>query len=462
MGTRPSQQDGAEASSGGVPAHLVDAPSPQPTARKGRVDLRDAQRQRRPPGGPPALQPLDGSAKGVRHGPGRGIGCGRGRGKHGSARYRTKTVIVNRVSPSPCSVGGRTRSGRGANGVERKGAGPNGGVEAGGRGDVGGGDGGGAAGGGAAPLSASDAPVRGGGRRCCNPPAAGPEVKPGAGAGGAGAGAGSGGGPVAGRFRTAVAGGARAAALWRARERRDGPRVAGGGGSVEAQAQAGEAPEPAAAACGAGRVGAVGQLDPPVAGGAGAGRPRGARRSSGRAPPVAAGRRSRSPVRGRLRGSWDTTSRCAGRTPSGRSGRRRPWRPGVRPGSRIVVERRLSGELRLRHGGRYLAARALGAARPAPPRRHGRVVWSGAVTRPAPGLPGLASKPRACTVLRGLRGGPGATHYHTKGRTFLLWPTPGHFYFGLTAYGPSVDSRRRPSIFRPPNGPVAQVVRAHA
>ena len=40
---------------------------------------------------------------------------------------------------------------------------------------------------------------------------------------------------------------------------------------------------------------------------------------------------------------------------------------GVRPGSRIVVERRLSGELRLRHGGRYLAARALGAARPAPP-----------------------------------------------------------------------------------------------
>ena len=113
---------------------------------------------------------------------------------------------------------------------------------------------------------------------------------------------------------------------------------------------------------------------------------------------------------------------------------------GVRPGSRIVVERRLSGELRLRHGGRYLAARALGTARPAPPapayprggrarrrqagappRRHGRVVRSGAVTRPALGLPGLASKPRACTLLRALRGGPGATHHHTKGRTFLLW-----------------------------------------
>ena len=129
-------------------------------------------------------------------------------------------------------------------------------------------------GGDAAPLSASDAPVRGGGRRCCGPPTARPEVEPGAGAGGAGAGAGSGGGPVAGRFRTDVAGGARTAAPRRARERRDGPRVAGGGGSVEAQAQAGEAPESAAAACGAGRVGAVGQLDPPVAGGAGAGRPR--------------------------------------------------------------------------------------------------------------------------------------------------------------------------------------------
>ena len=83
-----------------------------------------------------------------------------------------------------CSVGGRTRSGRGASGVEREGARPHGGVEAGGRGDVAGG-GSGVAGGDATPLSASDAPVRGGGRRCCGPPVAGPEVEPGAGTGGA-------------------------------------------------------------------------------------------------------------------------------------------------------------------------------------------------------------------------------------------------------------------------------------
>ena len=84
------------------------------------------------------------------------------------------------------------------------------------------------------------------GRRCCSPPAAGPEVEPGAGTGGAGAGAGSGGGPVAGWFRTDVAGRARVAVPWRARERRDGPRVAGGGGAMDTQAQAGKASESAA------------------------------------------------------------------------------------------------------------------------------------------------------------------------------------------------------------------------
>ena len=40
---------------------------------------------------------------------------------------------------------------------------------------------------------------------------------------------------------------------------------------------------------------------------------------------------------------------------------------GVRPGVRVVVERRLSGELRFRRGKRYFAAEPLGAARPAPP-----------------------------------------------------------------------------------------------
>ena len=39
---------------------------------------------------------------------------------------------------------------------------------------------------------------------------------------------------------------------------------------------------------------------------------------------------------------------------------------GVRPGSRIVVERRLSGELRFRRCNRYFAAEPLGAERPAP------------------------------------------------------------------------------------------------
>ena len=39
---------------------------------------------------------------------------------------------------------------------------------------------------------------------------------------------------------------------------------------------------------------------------------------------------------------------------------------GVRPGLRIVVERRLSGELRFRRGDRYFAAEPLGAERPAP------------------------------------------------------------------------------------------------
>ncbi len=57
---------------------------------------------------------------------------------------------------------------------------------------------------------------------------------------------------------------------------------------------------------------------------------------------------------------------------------------GVRPGSRVVVERRLSGELRFRRGDRYLAVEALGADRPAPPAPRPRP----ARPRPKPRKPG--------------------------------------------------------------------------
>ena len=42
---------------------------------------------------------------------------------------------------------------------------------------------------------------------------------------------------------------------------------------------------------------------------------------------------------------------------------------GIAPGSQIVVERRLSGELRFRHRDRYLTPEALGATRPTPPKQ---------------------------------------------------------------------------------------------
>lgn len=57
---------------------------------------------------------------------------------------------------------------------------------------------------------------------------------------------------------------------------------------------------------------------------------------------------------------------------------------GVRPGSRVVVERRLSGELRFRRGDRYLAVEALGADRPAPPAPRPRPTRP----RPKPRKPG--------------------------------------------------------------------------
>ena len=57
---------------------------------------------------------------------------------------------------------------------------------------------------------------------------------------------------------------------------------------------------------------------------------------------------------------------------------------GVRPGSRVVVERRLSGELRFRRGDRYLALEALGADRPAPPAPRPRPTRP----RPKPRKPG--------------------------------------------------------------------------
>ena len=197
------------------------------------------------------------------------------------------------------------------------------------------------------------------------------------------------------------------------------------------------------------------------------------RRSSGRAPPVAAGRRSRSPVRGRgcagrgtrLHGALEERVLAdpagggrGGRSPAGLADRRRaaslgraapaPRRPvlgGPGAGRRPACAAR-SGTCAAASEAEAVEAGTEPSVAPAyprggrarrrqagaPPRRHGRVVRSGAVTRPAPGLPGLASKPRARTLLRGLHGGSGATHHHTKGGTFLLWPTPGHFYFGLT------------------------------
>ena len=59
---------------------------------------------------------------------------------------------------------------------------------------------------------------------------------------------------------------------------------------------------------------------------------------------------------------------------------------GARPGSRVVVERRLSGELRFRHRDRYLAPEALGTTRPAAPAP--KPAKTTAKPRPKPPKPG--------------------------------------------------------------------------
>ena len=152
---------------------------------------------------------------------------------------------------------------------------------------------------------------------------------------------------------------------------------------------------------------------------------------------------------------------------------------GVRPGSRIVVERRLSGELRLRHGGRYLAARALGAARPAPPApapapprprpkpsSRDRTIRGAGISAkrsraPSPGG-SAASPPRARRPER--RGDPACPRPPGLGvQAPRLHPAPGpprrprsnppphqgggHFYFGLTLHEPrplTPPPKRRP------------------
>ena len=172
-----------------------------------------------------------------------------------------------------CSVGGhRTRSGRGANGVESEGAGPHGGDAAGERGRADADGGRGAAGGDAAPHEASEAAVRGRGRRRGRPRAAGPEVEPRPCAGGARGSAGDGGGAGVRGLRPDAAGRARRAGAGHGRERGHGAPLADRGRAVDAQAQAGEAPEPSAAPRGAGRAGAVGQFGSRLARGSGTGR----------------------------------------------------------------------------------------------------------------------------------------------------------------------------------------------